>query len=343
MVKHHYDIDRVHLPRKQWGVYTHRVTRRDHPLLRDVNTRFEAPHSRHNDIPRERFEAAGCKVLAESDIAGVHLAVSEDLFRIVFFQGHPEYDIISLEVPLAGLDIGAAEGLDIENTTETFHVKFDYWLLPFLNVFTIIGNVDGETDVNTDLIPGLSVEYEGMLYGGGVEMAEEMYGRDNIVFHMCGMIPPETSGWFREEITSLDQLQGLKMRFFGLGALVMQKLGVSTQLLAGADIYPALEKGVIDATEFSMPRIDARLGFHKIAKFNYFPGWHQPATMFELLINGEATFRSMFEAIASARHYLLVLFFIIRGDRLGNRHSDRSARYCQTAGPEIGQDYCDRL
>ena len=75
------------------------------------------------------------------------------------------------------------------------------------------------------------------------------------------------------------------MRFFGLGAKVMQKLGVSTSLLAGGDIIPALERGAIDATEFSMPRIDARLGFHKITKFNYFPGWHQPSTLFELLIN----------------------------------------------------------
>ena len=60
---------------------------------------------------------------------------------------------------------------------------------------------------------------------------------------------------------------------------------MSTSLLAGGDIFPALERGAIDATEFSMPRIDSRLGFHQIAKFNYFPGWHQPATMFELIIN----------------------------------------------------------
>ena len=65
----------------------------------------------------------------------------------------------------------------------------------------------------------------------------------------------------------------------------MQKLGVSTSLLSASDIFPALERGAIDATEFSMPRIDARLGFHKIAIYNYFPGWHQPATLFELLVN----------------------------------------------------------
>ena len=95
LVKHYHDIDRQHLAQKQWGVYSHRVTRRDHPILRDVNTRFEAPHSRHNDVSREQFETAGCTVLAESDI-GVHLAVSPDQFRIVYFQGHPEYGAVSL-------------------------------------------------------------------------------------------------------------------------------------------------------------------------------------------------------------------------------------------------------
>ena len=104
----------------------------------------------------------------------------------------------------------------------------------------------------------------------------------------CFCIGPETSGWFRKEIKSVDELKGLKMRFFGLGAQVMQKLGVSTQLLAAADIYPALERGVIDATEFSMPTMDIKLGFHQIAKFNYFPGWHQQVSCSELLMNKKA-------------------------------------------------------
>ena len=122
-------------------------------------------------------------------------------------------------------------------------------------------------------------------HGGGVEIGSELYARDNIKYLLCGMIPPETSGWFREEITSLDQLKGLKMRFFGVGAKVMQKFGVSTQQLAGGDIYPALERGTIDATEFSMPAIDRSYGFYQIAKYNYFPGWHQQSTSNELLIN----------------------------------------------------------
>ena len=81
---------------KRWGVYSHRVVDRRHPLVGDVNTRFDVPHSRHNEIGRAQFEAARLPILAESDVAGVHLAVSEDGFRIVFFQGHPEYDTISL-------------------------------------------------------------------------------------------------------------------------------------------------------------------------------------------------------------------------------------------------------
>ncbi len=81
---------------KCWGVYPHHVTDQQHPLVVGVNTRFDVPHSRFNDVSRAQFEAAGLHILAESEAAGVHLAVSEDLFRIVFFQGHPEYDTISL-------------------------------------------------------------------------------------------------------------------------------------------------------------------------------------------------------------------------------------------------------
>jgi len=81
---------------KRWGVFSHRVVDRRHPLVADVNTRFDVPHSRFNDVSREQFESAGLRILVESDTAGVHLATSEDGFRIVFFQGHPEYDTVSL-------------------------------------------------------------------------------------------------------------------------------------------------------------------------------------------------------------------------------------------------------
>ena len=127
-----------------------------------------------------------------------------------------------------------------------------------------------------------------LMYGGGNEIVAEIYARDNIKHFYCGMIPPETSGWFREKIDDLAQLQGLKMRFFGVGAKVMQKLGVATQQLAGGDIYPALELGTLDATEFSMPSMDRSLGFYQVAKYNYFPGWHQQSTTNEVLVNMDA-------------------------------------------------------
>lgn len=93
-----YGQQRVGLTDKRWGVYTHRVLEpeRDHPLVRGINTKFDAPHSRFNDMSREQFEQVGCHVLAQDEDANVHMAVSEDKFKFVFFQGHPEYDSISL-------------------------------------------------------------------------------------------------------------------------------------------------------------------------------------------------------------------------------------------------------
>ncbi len=95
-VRHFYGIQRIPQPQKRWGVYSHQVVEADHPLVRNINTRFDVPHSRWNAITREQLEAAGAHVLVESEVAGVHLAVSGDGFRFVYFQGHPEYDRNSL-------------------------------------------------------------------------------------------------------------------------------------------------------------------------------------------------------------------------------------------------------
>jgi len=96
LVKFKHGIGRYRLPKKKWGVYSHKICRTKHPLAWEVNTRFDAPHSRYNEISKEQFERAGLTVLADSEEAGVHLAVSPDQFRIVYFQGHPEYDAVSL-------------------------------------------------------------------------------------------------------------------------------------------------------------------------------------------------------------------------------------------------------
>ena len=127
-----------------------------------------------------------------------------------------------------------------------------------------------------------------MKFGNGNKLWMEIYNKLGVHGLSCGMLAPEASGWFRKEIKGIEDLKGLKMRFFGLGARVMEKFGVSTQLLAGGDIYPALELGTIDATEFSMPMLDETVGLHQVAKHYYFPGWHQPSTFLDLMINKAA-------------------------------------------------------
>jgi TRAP-type mannitol/chloroaromatic compound transport system substrate-binding protein len=155
--------------------------------------------------------------------------------------------------------------------------------------------------------PGIGEFLAWKWFGGGNALRDEIYAKHNLIAFDCFCIGPETSGWFRQEVKSLNEMKGLKMRFFGLGAKVMQKLGVSTQLLAAADIFPALERGVIDATEFSMPAMDIKLGFHQIAKFNYFPGWHQQVSCSEILMNKAAydalpeQYKAMIQVAAQAQ------------------------------------------
>jgi TRAP-type mannitol/chloroaromatic compound transport system substrate-binding protein len=132
-------------------------------------------------------------------------------------------------------------------------------------------------------------EYTAWWYhGGGRELAEELYAGFGIGVLLCGLIGPESAGWFRDEISSLEDIRGLKIRFAGIGGTVLQRLGASVTMLPGGEIFQALEKGAIDASEFSMPAIDQRLGFDRIVRFNYYPGWHQPFTAFHLAVNPAA-------------------------------------------------------
>jgi TRAP-type mannitol/chloroaromatic compound transport system substrate-binding protein len=122
-------------------------------------------------------------------------------------------------------------------------------------------------------------------YGGGQELGEALYEPHNIMPILCGALGPETAGWFREPVESLDDLVGLKIRFAGLGGKVLQRLGASVTMIPGGELFQALEKGAIDATEFSMPVVDQLLGFDRVAKYNYFPGWHQPFSAAHLQVN----------------------------------------------------------
>lgn len=126
-----------------------------------------------------------------------------------------------------------------------------------------------------------------MYHGGGLTLEQRMYDEAgfDVVPLPCALLAAETSGWFRRPIDSAEDLKGLKMRFYGLGGQVMQDLGVAVSVIPGGEIFQALEKGVIDGTEYSMPAIDEKLGFYRAAPYNYYPGWHQQATILELLIN----------------------------------------------------------
>jgi TRAP-type mannitol/chloroaromatic compound transport system substrate-binding protein len=123
-----------------------------------------------------------------------------------------------------------------------------------------------------------------MRYGGGEVALNAIYARHGLKSVYCGVLPPEGGGWFREEIHSVEDLEGLNMRVFGLGGLAMRKLGVVPFEMPAGEVKPAFENGVLDAAEFSFPSIDIELGISDVAKHLYLPGWQQPVTQLELLL-----------------------------------------------------------
>jgi TRAP-type mannitol/chloroaromatic compound transport system substrate-binding protein len=127
-----------------------------------------------------------------------------------------------------------------------------------------------------------------LLGGGGLDLWNEVYGKSNMVAIPLMNTGQQMAGWFRKEIKGPEDLKGLKFRTAGLGGKAMAKLGVAVQLLPGAEIVPALEKGAIDAAEWVGPAHDLRLGFPKVAKFYYYPGWAEPCGQTELMINKKA-------------------------------------------------------
>ena len=122
-------------------------------------------------------------------------------------------------------------------------------------------------------------------FAGGDELTYGIYAEHNMRPLFCSISGPETAGWFREPLTSAEDLKGLKIRFAGLGGKVLQRVGASVTMLPAGEIFQALETGVIDATEYSQPITDQALGFARIAKYNYFPGWHQPFSASHLVVN----------------------------------------------------------
>jgi len=127
-----------------------------------------------------------------------------------------------------------------------------------------------------------------LYYGGGLDLWRELYAGHNLVPFPMGNTGVQMGGWFRKPIESLESLKGLKMRIPGLGGKVIAKAGVNPVLLAGGEIYTALDRGTIDATEWVGPYHDLRLGLYRAAKYYYYPGWHEPGPTLELTINKKA-------------------------------------------------------
>jgi TRAP-type mannitol/chloroaromatic compound transport system substrate-binding protein len=124
-----------------------------------------------------------------------------------------------------------------------------------------------------------------LYYGGGLELWREVYAPFNLIPFPMGNTGVQMGGWFNKKIESLEDIKGLRMRIPGLGGKVFKRAGGNPVLMSGGEIYTALERGTIDATEWVAPFHDLRLGLNRAAKYYYFPGWHEPGTEFELIIN----------------------------------------------------------
>ncbi len=126
------------------------------------------------------------------------------------------------------------------------------------------------------------------LRAGGLELLRKRFADFNVVNLPGGNTGVQMGGWFREPVRSLEDLKGLKMRIPGMGGKVMSRLGATVQVLAGGDIYPALERGAIDATEWVGPYDDKRLGFHQVVKNYHYPGWWEPGPALSFYVNAAA-------------------------------------------------------
>ena len=144
-----------------------------------------------------------------------------------------------------------------------------------------------------------------MYQGGGLALVREFLKDYHVINFPGGSTGVQMGGWFRREIKQLADLKGLKMRIPGLGGQILARLGVVPQTLAGGDIYPALERGTIDATEWVGPYDDEKLGFHKIAKHYYYPGWWEGGPQISFYVNLPkwrelpAPYQAAFEAAAA--------------------------------------------
>ncbi len=127
-----------------------------------------------------------------------------------------------------------------------------------------------------------------LYYGGGIELWRELYAPFNLYPLAGGNTGVQMAGWFNKEINSIDDLKGLKMRIPGIAGEVFNRAGGTAVNIAGGDLYTSLKTGVIDATEWVGPYNDLSMGFHEVAKYYYYPGWHEPGSTLEIIVNKTA-------------------------------------------------------
>jgi TRAP-type mannitol/chloroaromatic compound transport system substrate-binding protein len=155
-------------------------------------------------------------------------------------------------------------------------------------------------------------QYAWMHYGGGNQLMGEFFKGYNIHAIPAGNTGAQMGGWFRKEIKTVEDIKGLKMRIGGFAGQVLAKLGLVTQQLAGGDIYPALEKGTIDAAEWVGPYDDEKLGFQKVAKYYYYPGWWEGGPQLSTIINIAqwntlpAVYKAVLEAACAEANAMMV-------------------------------------
>jgi len=187
--------------------------------------------------------------------------------------------------------------------------------------------------------------------GGGLDLVRGLYSDFKVISFPCGNTGAQMGGWFRKEVKGPEDLKGLRMRIPGLGGQVMSRLGTTVQVLAGGDIYPALERGAIDATEWVGPYDDEKLGFFKVAKLYYYPGWWEPSAGLSVLVNQAAwaklpkEYQQIFEIAASHAGVVMQNRYDQRNPQaLGRllqqgvklvRYSDEILRAARTASDEL--------
>ena len=188
---------------------------------------------------------------------------------------------IQIKVFGAGQLVPAFEVFDAvsQGTAEVGHGAAYYWT-----------GKSKATGFFTSVPFGLNAqEMNGWLhYGGGLELWRELYSPFNLIPFAGGSTGVQMAGWFNREINSMEDIKGLKMRIPGLGGDVITRAGGVSVTMPGGELYTSMQTGVIDATEWVGPYNDLAFGFHQVAKYYYYPGWHEPGPVLELIVNKDA-------------------------------------------------------